>query len=164
MSEKWYAVYTKPRWEKKVAENFTSREIDNYCPLNKVLKKWSDRKKIVHEPLFKSYVFVRVLEKQIGELKKVDGVVNLVYWLGKPAVIKDYEIEVIRNFLQEHQNVKLEKVNIRINDTVKITKGPLMDKQGSIVAVINNTVKVALPSLGYVMYAEVEKSSIERIA
>jgi hypothetical protein len=49
---KWYAVYTRPRWEKKVAEILTDKKIENYCPLNKVVRQWSDRKKIVHEPLF----------------------------------------------------------------------------------------------------------------
>ena len=35
-NKKWYAVYTRPRWEKKVAEILTRRKIENYCPINKV--------------------------------------------------------------------------------------------------------------------------------
>src|SRR5215211_7314686 len=108
LTKKWYAVYTRPKWEKKVAESLTRIEIENYCPLNKVMRRWSDRNKIVHEPLFTSYVFVRTTEKEHLQLKQTDGVLNLVHWLGKPAVIKDSEIEIIKKFLQEHMNVRLE--------------------------------------------------------
>src|SRR4029077_16112 len=98
-NKKWFAVYTRPRWEKKVAEILTRKKVENYCPLNKVLRQWSDRKKIVHEPLFTSYVFVRVSESEIMSLKRINGVTNLVYWLGKPAIIRDSEIETIKMFL-----------------------------------------------------------------
>jgi transcription antitermination factor NusG len=163
MAEKWHAVYTKPRWEKKVAERLTSEGIHNYCPLNRVVRQWSDRKKTVYEPLFTSYVFVQVQEKQIGELKKLDGILNLVYWLGKPAVIKEEEIAVIRQFLQEHSNVQLEKTPVRLHDTIKITKGTFVNQQGTIVGFQNNYIKVSLPSLGYLMYAVLERSSVEKI-
>jgi transcription antitermination factor NusG len=163
MNEKWYAIYTKPRWEKKVAEVLTYRDIENYCPLNKVVRQWSDRKKTVHVPLFPSYVFVHVLEKQLSGLRKIDGVLRIVHWLDKPAVIKDEEISTIRQFLNEHANVHLEKVNVSLHDKVKITRGSLIDKEGTIVAIKNNLIKVALPSLGYVLYAEIDKSSVARV-
>lgn len=163
MNEKWYAIYTKPRWEKKVAEALTYRDIENYCPLNKVVRQWSDRKKTVHVALFPSYVFVHVLEKQLSELRKIDGVLRIVYWLDKPAVIKDDEISTIRQFLNEHANVHLEKVHVSLHDTVKITRGSLIDKEGTIVEIKNNLIKVALPSLGYILYAEIDKSSVTRV-
>src|SRR6188768_4001625 len=109
MEAKWYAVYTKPRWEKKVADLLTKKGLTNYCPLNKVRKQWADRKKTVYEPLFTSYVFVYVTELEHLILKKTSGVINLVYWLGKPALIRDEEILTIKNFLEGHINVKLEK-------------------------------------------------------
>src|SRR5258708_3075596 len=99
----WYAVYTKPRWEKKVSEQLAKGGIEAYCPLNKVRKKWSDRVKWVEEPLFKSYVFVRVKEAEQTQVRLFNGVVNFVYWLGKPAMVKDKEIEIIRQFLNDHR-------------------------------------------------------------
>jgi transcription antitermination factor NusG len=163
MAEKWYAVYTKPRWEKKVAETLTTQGITNYCPLNRVVRQWSDRKKTVYEPLFTSYVFVHVQEKQFGQLKKLDGILHLVCWLGKPAVIKEEEIEVIRQFLREHSQVRLEKTAVRLHDTIKITDGSFVHQQGTIVGFQNNYIKVALPSLGYFMYAVLDSSSVEKI-
>jgi|SRR5690242_10596425 len=163
IESKWYAVYTRPRWEKKVAEILTGKEIENYCPLNKVVRQWSDRKKIVLEPLFTSYVFVRTNEKLLFEICKVNGVINVVYWLKKPAVIREEEIDCIKNFLSEYKNVKLEKCSVNINDTVRITNGPLMEYEGNVIAVKSATVKISLPSLGYMMTAEVEKTNIEVI-
>jgi transcription antitermination factor NusG len=95
----WYAVYTKPRWEKKVYALLAAKGMEAYCPLNRVRKKWSDRVKWVEEPLFKSYVFVRVAEAGLAEVRLTNGVVNFVYWLGKPAMVRDKDIAIIRQFL-----------------------------------------------------------------
>jgi transcription antitermination factor NusG len=159
--KKWYAVYTRPRWEKKVADLLTRKNIENYCPLNKVRKKWADRIKTVHEPLFTSYVFVHITEAEQINLKNTDGVINLIYWLGKPAVISNAEIEAIRRFLDEHYNVTLEKTQVNLNDMVKVISGPLTDYEGQVVAVKSKTVKIILPSLGYLMSAEVETTKVE---
>ena len=164
MSEKkWYAVYTRARCEKKVSELLTRKDIENYCPLNKVKKQWADRKKTVLEPLFTSYVFVRVSESDHIQLKKTDGVINLVYWLGRPAVIRDVEIDMIQRFLGEYQNIKLEKTSVNLNDMVRIVSGPLLNHEGQVVEVKNKTVKIVLPSLGYLMSAEVETAKVEII-
>jgi transcription antitermination factor NusG len=92
----WYALYTKPRWEKKVHELMLRRGMESYCPLNKVRKKWSDRYKMVEEPLFKSYVFVRITDDEKSNVRLVDGVVNFVYWLGKPAQVREEDILKIK--------------------------------------------------------------------
>jgi transcription antitermination factor NusG len=157
----WYAVYTRPQWEKKVADLLTRKQIINYCPLNRVMRKWSDRRKIVHEPLFKSYVFVRISNKEMLPVLQTEGIINFVCWLKKPAVIRDEEIELIKDFLNEHTNVSLEKIDMSVNDLVRIVKGPLMEYKGKLIEINNNKVKVKLPSLGFMMIVEVEKSAIE---
>ena len=164
-SEKqWYAVYTRHRWEKKVADQLSKKSIENYCPLNRVVRQWSDRKKIIHEPLFTSYVFVHVLEHDHAVLKQTPGIINLVHWLKKPAVIRDADIELIRRFLNQHTNVKVERTQVLVNDLVKVINGPLMEYEGQVIAVKNNTVKLVLPSLGYMMSAEVETSNVKVIS
>jgi len=160
---KWYAVYTRPRWEKKVPEFLTHEKIENYCPLNKVLRQWSDRKKIVFEPLFTSYVFVKAAEKEHAEIRKIDGIINFVYWLSKPAIVRNEEIECIKDFLNDHTNVHIEKTPVNINDTVRINKGALMEYEGRVIGIKSSTVKIVLPSLGYMMVAEVEKTNIKVI-
>jgi transcription antitermination factor NusG len=159
----WYAVYTKPRWEKKVADLFTRKSIENYCPLNRVQRQWHDRKKIILEPLFTSYVFVNIACVQQLAVKQTDGVLNFVYWLGKPAVIRNEEIETIKLFLDDHTNVQLGKTPVNLNDRVRIVKGPLMNREGNVVEIMNNTVKVILPSLGYTLTAKVSRSQVELV-
>jgi len=159
----WYAVYTKPRWEKKVAELLNGRQIENYCPLNKVRRQWSDRKKVVLEPLFKSYVFVRVAEGDYLKVKEVNGILNFVNWLGKPAVIREDEISLIKQFLNDHESVQLQKCEVKVNDTVRIRRGLFSLHEGNVVEVGSNIIKVVLPSLGFQMVAQVSKTNIELV-
>jgi transcription antitermination factor NusG len=160
---KWYAVYTKPRWEKKVAFLLEKKRVENYCPLNCVLKQWSDRKKIVLEPLFTSYVFVRIEQQNQLSIRQTDGIINFVYWLHKPAIIPDEEINIIKKFLSNYENIHLEKADIDVNDQVRIVSGPLMSREGSVVAIMNRTIKIKLPHLGCIMVAEVNKTNVEKI-
>ncbi|RYY40066.1 MAG: UpxY family transcription antiterminator [Chitinophagaceae bacterium] len=160
MSQKWYAIYTRPRWEKKVHHLLIQKGIESYCPLNKVHRKWSDRVKLVEEPMFKSYVFVRAAEDIRTEVRMTDGVINFVYWDGKPAVIKDKEIQAIRRFLDDHHNVELVKVNWKAGEKVAVLAGPLMNAEGRVVQVNGKTVKVLIESLGYLLLASVDKTKI----
>src|SRR6476646_1947607 len=112
-NRKWLAVYTKPRWEKKIDRLLIETGIESYCPLNKVHRKWSDRMKMVEEPLFKSYVFVHVNPEEEKKVREVNGVLNFVYWLGKPAVIRQKEIERIKRFLNDYNNVTAEPLSIK---------------------------------------------------
>jgi len=160
MTPKWYAVYTRPRWEKKVAALLQQRGIESYCPLNKVRRRWSDRMKTIEEPLFKSYVFVRVADAARTSVRMTDGVINFVYWNGKPAVIKDKEISIIKRFLDEHENVMLQKIEVGVNERVKVIAGPMMDSEGKVVEVKNKTAKVAIDSLGYILVATIDKNKL----
>ena len=157
-------MYTRSRCEKKVAALLTKRSIENYCPLNRIMKQWADRKKMIYEPMFTSYVFVHAFESEVFSIKQITSdIVNFVYWLGKPAVIKEEEIENIKKFLSEHTDVQLEKQNLQIDDKVRIISGPLINVEGNITGIANHKVKLSLPSLGYMMIAEVKSSNVELI-
>ena len=159
----WYAIYTRPRWEKKVYALMVGRGMEVYCPLNRVRKKWSDRMKWVEEPLFKSYLFVKVAEEEMPQVRTVDGVVNFVYWLGKPALVRDKEIESIRKFLSDYRDVRVEPVDLKEDAMVSIRGGAFMDRRGRIMKVLNNRVQVLIESIGFRLVAVVEKSNISVI-
>ena len=160
MSCKWYAVYTRPRWEKMVAALLQRAGIESYCPLNKVRRKWSDRIKLVEEPLFKSYVFVKVDESGRTGVRMTDGVINFVYWNGKPAIVKEKEIEAIKLFLEEHENVALVRLELKANDRVRVAAGPLMDAEGKVLEVKHKVAKVAIDSLGFLLVADIDRSKL----
>ncbi|HVG17268.1 MAG TPA: UpxY family transcription antiterminator [Chitinophagaceae bacterium] len=160
MSIKWYAVYTRPRWEKKVNLLLANKGIESYCPLNKVRRKWSDRIKLIEEPLFKSYVFVKINEEGRTEVRMTDGVINFVYWDGKPALIKEREIQAIKLFLDEHEHVSLVRMDLKEDQRVRVNSGPLMDMEGKIIEVKNKVARVAIDSLGYVLVADLDKGKL----
>lgn len=95
----WYVLYTSPRAEKQVKERLDKIPVENWLPLHRCPRVWSDRIKMVDVPLFSSYVFVRCREYELRMLLQVYGVSRIVYYNGKPAVVRDKEIETIREFL-----------------------------------------------------------------
>ena len=163
MNSKWLAIYTRPRWEKKVDLLLKEKGFESYCPLNKVRRKWSDRIKLVEEPLFKSYVFVKIDDTARTTVRMTPGVINFVYWNGKPAVIKEKEISIIKRFLDEHENVKVQPMDIELNQRVKITHGPLMDQEGRVVDLRHKTVKISIDSIGYVLVAYIERTKLTSV-
>jgi transcription antitermination factor NusG len=160
LSKKWLAIYTRPRWEKKVNQLLTEKGLESYCPLNKVRRKWSDRIKVVEEPLFKSYVFVKVSEEDRTAVRMTPGAINFVYWEGKPAIIREKEIVAIKRFLDEYENVEVHRNDLKVDQRVRITNGTLMDHEGKVLDVRHKTVKVAIDSLGYVLIAYIERSKL----
>jgi transcription antitermination factor NusG len=162
-SKKWLAVYTKPRWEKKVNGLLTAKGIETYCPLNKVRKKWSDRTKLVEEPLFKSYVFVHVGEDEQSRVRMTNGVLNYVYWNGKPAIIKDVEIDIIKKFMNEYENVEAHSVNFSPKQRVRVDAGLFMQQEGIVQKVMHNKVEVIIESLGYALVATLDKKNVQPV-
>ena len=157
----WYVVYTRPRWEKKVAATLAERGVVHYCPLNKVQKQWSDRKKVVMEPLFKGYVFVQVEDHKKWDIKLVDGILNYVYWLGKPALVRADEIDTIRKFLQEFSDVEVVNASIAANDTVLVKQGVMMHYKGLVVEVMGNKARVNIESMGLQLSALFDVKNLE---
>jgi transcription antitermination factor NusG len=160
----WFALYTKPRWEKKVHRALTQLGFESYCPLNKVRRKWSDRIKVVEEPLFKSYVFVHVEDAMRPEVRYVDGVLNFVYWNKKPAVVKDEEIVAIKRFLSEYDDVEVKTMDVQPADEVVISAGVMMGAKGRVLRVMgNNIIEVRIESLGFILTAKFDKKAIAKV-
>ncbi|MEO6220650.1 MAG: UpxY family transcription antiterminator [Ginsengibacter sp.] len=160
MQKNWYALYTKPNCEKKIASLLSKWKIENFCPLNSVRATSAWRSKLHSEPLFKSYVFVHILETQIDRLHKVEGVVNFLYWLGAPAIIKKEEIEAIKEFTNDYREIKVERTIVNTADCVQMIDEPLYKMEGKFISIKSKAVKVNLPSLGYTLIAEFGKDRI----
>jgi hypothetical protein len=158
-TKKWYIAYTHVGQEKKVTESISRKKIECYCPLNSTTHQPFYRKKTIPEALFCSYSFVRICESQIPELRKINGVINLVSWLNEPFVVPDHEINIIREFLNEYKNVTLEKIGI--DEKVKFPNNFPAENKDRLIYTRNNTAKAILPSLGYVMAAPTKPETVE---
>jgi transcription antitermination factor NusG len=160
MQKNWYVLYTKPQCEKKVAALLTKKKVENFIPQVCVDSQKSWRQKLVYRPLFKTYVFVHATECEINLLKQIDGVISLLYWLGVPAFINDTEINAIKEFTNDYQNIDLEKLSVNSNVIEKSIFRSSYEIEGNVLAVKNKTIKINLPSLGYAMIANLKEDSI----
>lgn len=130
---RWYAVYTKPRNEKKVYARLVEKGIETFLPLQKKLKQWSDRKKMVDEPLFRSYIFVHIGQKQYYDVLNTMGVVRYITFEGKAVPIPDKQIDQIKQLLV--QDIELEAVEgtIEPGTKVEVRFGSLQGIEGEMV-------------------------------
>jgi len=143
----WFAIYTRPKNEKKVVEGLEKLGIEVYCPMVTQIKQWSDRKKKVEMPLINSYVFVNIEDKNRNIVFEVSGVVRYLFWLGKPAVIQEQEIEALKASLKGILSA-VEVNGIQPGDSLTISKGPFQGKEGVVSQVDKNKIRLVLKELG----------------
>jgi len=164
--KKWYALYTKPRWEKKIFLKLVEKGIEAWCPTRIIEKKWTDRKKKIEEPLFRSYIFVRIdmaSDERMQVLQTV-GILNFVFYLSKPAIIKDEEVALIKRYLSEETaQIALQSTeSFQKDHRIRVVKGVFMDKEGKVIKANGKRVYVLLETLGQVMMVEFSKDQVER--
>jgi transcriptional antiterminator RfaH len=147
----WYVVYTKPKWEKKVADRLNEIGVVTYCPLVTKVSQWSDRKKIIHVPLFNSYIFVQIDEKDRNQIFAVTGAIRYLFWLGKPAVVKNLEIEAIKNWLSGPEVYEVSLDQWKKGDTIVLESGPFVSQSAVIQEVKQNHYVLILKALGCVL-------------
>ena len=147
MEKKWFVVYTRPQQELKVAEELTAMGINNYCPTTTLIKQYSDRKKKIIKPLLHSCLLVQLEDIQRKSVFSCPGIVRYLFFLGKPAVVRESEI----NLMQDHLSGVYKDVNVAtlsLGESHIITEGPFSGVCGKIVQTNKTKVKLELASLG----------------
>ena len=128
----WYALYTRPRHERQVLQELRNQRIEAYLPTQKVRRRWSDRYKIVEEPLFKNYLFVRSDGQHHRQALKPYGAVSFVTLDGKPAIIPDEEIEAVR-ILVNSELPHNPYPYLKAGRKVRVKYGPLEGCEGTLI-------------------------------
>ncbi len=165
VSMHWYVLYTNPRSEKKVANRLSDKGFEVYCPLREEIRLWSDRRKKVKVPVFTSYVFIR-LESYPQErtlVLETPGVARFLWWLGKPAIIRDQEIEDIHTFLEECRDADINMLYQK-GDEVKIDKGPFKEYQGIIIDLDKRKAVLNITSLGLTLRAQLPLAMLKKLS
>jgi transcription antitermination factor NusG len=152
----WYVLYTKSRNEKKVARLLSDKGIVVFCPIQEVVKQWSDRKKKIQEPVFRSYVFVQLdnYETESVKVLMTAGAVRFLWWLGKPGVVRDKEIQLIKDFLNRYRGSAI-VLELKKGQEVTIQDGPLKDNKGKVIKILGKKAILFIKSLGLNLVAEV---------
>ncbi|WP_353170619.1 UpxY family transcription antiterminator [Flavobacterium sp.] len=149
----WYAIYTKPRSEKKVADKLETIGIEAYCPMVTSMKQWSDRTKKVSIPVLPSYVFVKLTEPRRNEVFDVSGVVRYVFWLGKPAIIREAEIDLLKEHLSQDYSSVIQTA-LQRGDKLIVPSGFFKGQEGVIKNTTNSKIQLVLESLGILLTLE----------
>ena len=147
-NSKWHVLYTKPRHEIKTLERLVQNGFEVYCPMITTLRQWSDRKKKVSEPLLPSYIFIKTTEKKRATPLTDPSVLNYIFWLGKPAIVRDAEIDTLKGIINKEKVQEFEVRELKIGDEIDINKGKINVKKAIVKSVSNNIIKAELKELG----------------
>ena len=159
MQKNWYIVYTKEHAEMKVSHLLSKKKIENFCPFNYNKSQSLFWKKVSFEPIFDSYVFVKTTEFEILPLtKQVSGIISILYWKGKPAIIKREEIIAMKEFTTNHHDIRLVKGATKEMTSNSNDFSYVID--GQIFKVKNRATKLQLPSLGCTLVAAAQGKDI----
>jgi len=164
--KKWHVIYTKSKWEKKVDVLLMQSGFESWCPVKMEERRWTDRKKIIYTPLFRSYVFVKASKEDYTKILSTIGVVNFLYFEKKPAIIRDSEIVEIRKYLGLSTDTLIEIVdmsNLSAQAKVQINQGLFMGRRGEVIKANKNTVFVKIESLKMMMIVEFKLNDITPI-
>jgi transcription elongation factor/antiterminator RfaH len=159
----WYALYTKPRHEKKVEQQLTEKGVTAFLPMTKSLRQWKDRRKWVELPLFTGYVFINILLKNKIEALQTHGVVKIISFGGVPAEIPDWQIEQLKRVISQPETLKLEQY-LKEGDAVEVIEGPLKGVKGYLREIRGETrVAILLDGIYQSASFEVQKQFVKRI-
>ncbi len=158
----WYAVYTKSRNEKKVAELFAEKEIEHFLPLVKKVKQWSDRLKTVEEPLFSSYIFVRINEKEHLSVLQTRGVVRFISFESKKVPVRDVQIEAIRKYISTGLEDIQNEDDFVPGRRVRVIRGSLRGLEGNLIHILGRQrVKVEIDAIGQSIFLKIPMGALE---
>lgn len=141
------------------------QDIEAFLPLVKTIRQWSDRKKTVEVPLISSYIFVHLPEKELYKTLPIQGTVNVLKHLGKPAKIRNIEIENLRILSGSSEQHQISNcINVSNGDSVEVINGPFM---GLIATCVregkNHRVLVKIDSLGSCFNVNIPLSFLRKI-
>ena len=158
-NKNWYVLYTSPRAEKKVKERLDAMGVECYLPLHRAPHVWSDRVKMVDKPLFNSYIFVKCASSEIMSMLKIYGVVRIVYYCGKPAIIRQKEIDAIHDFLNQAANHVL-----TVGEEVEILNGALKSVSGVVQKIGRSHLRLFIEQLAVVVTVDLSSvAPVKRI-
>jgi transcription antitermination factor NusG len=155
-------VYTNSRAEKKAYQELQKKGIEAYLPLRKEVKQWSDRKKIVEEPLFKSYLFVKISNKEHAEVLMTAGINRFLYFSGKIAVMPDKQMEDLKLLMSSGEDLELISHDIKPGEKVIVNAGPFKGMIAELVSIQNKkSLVLKLENLGYAIEIKTSMAYIE---
>jgi transcription antitermination factor NusG len=152
----WYIFYTFSRKEKKIKEYLEKQGFEVFLPLIRLRKQWSDRKKWVEEPLFKSYVFIYSDAQNIENLLRVPGILYQLKFQSVPAFLSQQDVDNIRISLSYPEYLQVSNEVFYPGSPVQVNSGPFSGVKGTIIRQAGKTkLMVMVDQLGKSILLEI---------
>lgn len=158
--DQWFVAYTKSRGEKKLALELEQKGLEAFCPTRMVNRKWSDRVKKVEVPLFSSYCFFKADQYSLAKVYQTRNFSRLVNWLGKPAVIREEEIEQIKAFISQYES----KLEIGSGDKIHIQSGAMEGVEGIVQKKDERYLYLCIEKLNYFLRVDTENVLLQKVS
>ena len=159
-THQWVALYTNSRAEKKTAQTLQNAGYEVYLPLQRIRRQWSDRWKSVEVPLINSYIFAKIRARDVAPVRTSAGVVCIVSWHGKPAVIPDREIDAIQRLMDAQAAIHVKNTSqLKRGAKVRILEGPFVNMEGMLVSDCEEgNFCVSISGLDFALMTTIEES------
>ncbi len=154
----WYMLNIRHNSEKKVCALLRKKKVETYCPLIQKQVKNLGRLKTIYDSLFASCIFALLSEDDLKLIPQLKNIATIAFWQNNYAIIPEEEIETIKEFVLQNQNIKLEKSKVGIGKII-ITNSPNYSNNSNSVSIMAGLYKVQLPSIGFTMIAEAQRES-----
>jgi transcription antitermination factor NusG len=161
-SSKWLVAYTKPRWEKKLADQLTAKGFTVYCPTQRVKRRWSDRTKWIDQPLFSSHIFVHLEPERRDAVYFTPGFVRFLFWDKRPAVVRDEEIATLKRWLNDFDHEAISIQPLAAGSHVSVKSGPLQGRDGIVLEQRGTKLELYLEDLQVKVSVDLSKTEVQR--
>ena len=156
----WLVIYTKPRWEKKLADQLTAKGFTVYCPTQRVKRRWSDRTKWIDQPLFSSHIFVHLEPERRDAIYFTPGFVRFLFWNKRPAVVRDEEIATLRRWLNDFDHEAISIQSLATGSRVSVTSGPLQGREATVLEQRGTKLELYLEDLQVKVSVDLTKTEL----
>ena len=156
----WLVIYTKPRWEKKLADQLAAKGFEVYCPTQRVKRRWSDRSKWIDQPLFSSHIFVHLEPERRDAVYFTPGFVRFLFWNKRPAVVRDEEIATLRRWLNDFDHESISVEAYQHGTSIKVQSGPLQGREATVLEQRGTKLELYLEDLQVKVSVDVNKTQL----
>ena len=156
----WLVIYTKPRWEKKLADQLTAKGFTVYCPTQRVKRRWSDRIKWIDQPLFSSHIFVHIEPERRDAVYFTPGFVRFLFWNKRPAQVRETEIDTLKRWLNDFDHESISIQSLATGSHVTVKSGPLQGRDGIVLEQRGTKLELYLEDLQVKVSVDLSKTEL----
>jgi len=156
----WLVIYTKPRWEKKLADQLAAKGFTVYCPTQRIKRRWSDRTKWIDQPLFSSHIFIHIEPERRDAVYFTPGFVRFLFWNKRPAQVRDTEIDTLKRWLNDFDHEAISIQSLASGSHVTVKSGPLQGREATVLEQRGTKLELFLEDLQVKVSVDLSKTEL----